>query len=93
MTDKDRIISEQQQKIERIEKLQEELHKISMFGMLTLKVLEIFKDDTDEIEAVLNNMHKLSHVIGDVLDGEDPETALKDTLTNGMFGKDDEEEE
>lgn len=93
MIDKDRIISEQQQKIERIEKLQEELHKISMFGMLTLKVLEIFKDDTDEIEAVLNNMYKLSHVIGDVLDGEDPETALKDTLTNGMFGKDDEEEE
>lgn len=93
MIDKDRIISEQQQKIERIEKLQEELHKISMFGMLTLKVLEIFKDDTDEIEAVLNNMHKLSHVIGDVLDGEDPETALKDTLTNGMFGKDDEEED
>ncbi|HHS2641516.1 TPA: hypothetical protein ACTEH3_000897 [Streptococcus agalactiae] len=93
MIDKDRIILEQQQKIERIEKLQEELHKISMLGMLTLKVLQILKDDTDEIEAVLNNMHKLSHVIEDVLDGEDPETALKAILTNGMFGKDDEEEE
>ena len=31
MIDKDRIISDQQKKIERIEKLQEELHAISMF--------------------------------------------------------------
>lgn len=92
MIDKDRIIRDQQKKIERIEKLQEELHQISIYGMISLKFLQIFRDDTDEIEAVIKNMHKLSHVIEDVLNGEDPETALKDILANGIFEKGDEEE-
>ena len=36
MIDKDQIIKAQQEKIERIEQLQEELHKLSMFGLLTV---------------------------------------------------------
>ena len=35
MIDKDQIIKAQQEKIERIEQLQKELHKISMLGLLT----------------------------------------------------------
>lgn len=86
MIDKDKIISDQQKKIERIEKLQDELHKISMFGALMLKVLPSFGGDSDSIGLVLSNMHKLSHVIKDVLEGADPVTTLKDTLTNDVFG-------
>lgn len=41
MIDKDRIIRDQQKKIERIEKLQKELHAISVFGLFTLKVVGI----------------------------------------------------
>ena len=39
MIDKDQIIKAQQEKIERIEQLQENLHKLSMLGLLTVKVL------------------------------------------------------
>lgn len=45
MIDKDRIILDQQKKIERIEKLQEELHALAMFGMFTLKVVGLPDDD------------------------------------------------
>ena len=41
MIDKDQIIKAQQEKIERIEQLQEELHKLSMLGLLTVKLLEL----------------------------------------------------
>ena len=92
MIDKDRIIKEQQEKVERIEKLHEELHSISMFGVFTLKVFQIFKDDTDEIAAVLKNMHDLSHVIEDVLNGADPKNALKKRLTGNFFETDEEED-
>ena len=39
MIDKDQIIKAQQEKIERVEKLQKQLHEMAMFGMLTIKVL------------------------------------------------------
>ena len=39
MIDKDQIIKAQQEKIERIEELQKQLHEMAIFGMLTIKVL------------------------------------------------------
>lgn len=90
MIDKDRIIRDQQKKIERIEKLQEELHAISVFGLLTLKVVGI-PDEDGTLEVTLDAMHKLSHVIEDVLEGMEPKKAIKETMTS--FDKDDEEED
>ena len=40
MTDKE-LIKQQQEKIERIEQLQKGLHKLSMFGLLTVKFLNL----------------------------------------------------
>lgn len=88
MIDKDRIIVEQQKKIERIEKLQEELHTISMFGMFTLGVVGL-PDPDGLLENTMDTMHKLSHAIEDVLDGMSPKKAIKENLTS----QDDEEEE
>lgn len=90
MIDKDRIISDQQKKIERIEKLQKELHAISVFGLFTLKVVGI-PDEDGTLEVALDSMHKLSHVIEDVLEGMEPKKAIKETMTS--FDKDDEEED
>lgn len=90
MIDKDRIISGQQKKIERIEKLQEELHAISVFGRFTLKVVGI-PDEDGTLEVSLDVMHKLSHVIEDVLEGIEPKKAIKETMTS--FDEDDEEED
>jgi hypothetical protein len=84
MIDKDQIIKAQQEKIERIEQLQEELHKLSMFGLLTVNILGLF----DELEDSLKTVHQVSHVIKDVLDGMDPEQAIKENLAEV-----DEEEE
>lgn len=84
MIDKDQIIKAQQEKIERIEQLQEELHKLSMFGLLTVNILGLF----DELEDSLKTVHQVSHVIKDVLDGMSPREAIKQNMT-----EDDEEEE
>lgn len=88
MIDKDRIIADQQKKIERIEKLQEELHAISMFGLFTLKVVGI-PDKDGTLEGMMDIMHKLSHVIEDVLEGADPKKAIEESLTS----QDNDEEE
>ncbi|MFU2163837.1 hypothetical protein ACMZ6Z_03360 [Streptococcus pluranimalium] len=90
MIDKDRIIRDQQKKIERIEKLQKELHAISLFGLVTLKVVGI-TDENGTLEVAMDAMHKLSHVIEDVLEGMEPKKAIKETMTS--FEKDDEEED
>ncbi len=90
MIDKDRIISNQQKKIERIEKLQEELHAISVLGLFTLKVVGI-PDEDGTLEVALDVMHKLSHVIEDVLEGMEPKKAIKETMAS--IDKDDEEED
>lgn len=84
MIDKDQIIKAQQEKIERIEQLQEELHKLSMLGLLTVKLLELPGD----LGKILKVTHDISHVIKDVLDGMDPEQAIKENLAEV-----DEEEE
>lgn len=87
MIDKDQIIKAQQEKIERVEKFQEELHEIAMFGMLTIKVLGL-NDKHGLLECSMHIMHKASHAIKDVLDGTDPEQAIKENLAEV-----DEEEE
>lgn len=84
MIDKDQIIKAQQEKIERIEQLQEDLHKLSTLGLLTAKLLGL----PNELEKPLKVTHDISHVIKDVLNGMDPERAIKENLTEV-----DEEEE
>lgn len=83
MIDKDRIIKAQQEKIERIEQLQEDLHKLSMFGILTVNVLGL----PDELETSLKAVHDVSHAIKNVLDGMSPQEAIEKNMTE----KDDEE--
>ena len=82
MTDKE-LIKQQQEKIERIEQLQEELHKLSMFGLLIVKFLNL----PDELESSLNAIHDVSHTIKDVLDGMSPQEAIEKNMTE----EDDEE--
>ena len=84
MIDKDQIIKVQQEKIERIEHLQEKLHKLSMLGLLTAKLLGL----PNELEKPLKVTHDISHVIKDVLDGMSPSEAIKQNMTEV-----DEEEE
>lgn len=84
MINKDQIIKAQQEKIERIEQLQEELHKLSIFGLLTVKFLDL----PDDLKISMNTIHDISHVIKDVLNGMDPEQAIKENLA-----KVDQEEE
>lgn len=84
MIDKDQIIKVQQEKIERIEQLQERLHKLSTLGLLTTKLLGL----PNELEKPLKVTHDISHVIKDVLDGMSPSEAIKQSMT-----EDDEEEE
>lgn len=84
MIDKDQIIKAQQEKIERIEQLQEELHKLYMLGLLTVKFLDL----PDELKISMNTIHDISHVIKDVLNGMSPKEAIEKNMT-----EDDEEEE
>lgn len=81
MTDKE-LIKQQQEKIERIEQLQEDLHKLSMLGLFTVDVLGL----DDELETSLKAIHDISHVIKDVLDGMSPREAIEKNMT-----EDDEE--
>ena len=83
MTDKE-LIKQQQEKIERIEQLQEELHKLSMIGLVTVDVLGLPND----LKMPLKAMHDVSHVIKDVLDGMSPQEAIEKNMT-----EDDEEDE
>lgn len=84
MIDKDQIIKAQQEKIERVEELQEELHKLSMLGLLTVKLLGL----PNELEISLKVTHDISHVIKDVLDGMNPQEAIEKNMAEN-----DEEEE
>lgn len=78
-----KLIKQQQEKIERIEQLQKDLHKLSMFGLLTVNALGI----DDELELPLKAIHDVSHVIKDVLDGMSLQEAIEKNLTES----DDEE--
>ena len=84
MIDKDQIIKAQQEKIERIEQLQKELHKLSTLGLLTAKLLGL----PNVVEKPLKVIHDISHVIKDVLDCMSPSEAIKQNMTEV-----DEEEE
>lgn len=88
MIDKDRIILDQQKKIERIEKLQEELHTLAMLGMFTIKVVGV-PDEDGLLENTMDTIHNVSHAITDVLEGMDPKKAIQENLTS----QDDREEE
>ena len=88
MIDKDRIILDQQKKIERIEKLQEELHTLAMLGMFTIKVVGV-PDEDGLLESTMDTINNVSHAIADVLEGMDPKKAIQENLT----GKDNKEEE
>ena len=84
MIDKDQIIKAQQEKIERIEQLQEELHKLSMLGLLTVKFLDL----PDDLKISMNTIHDISHVLKDVLNGMSP----KEVIEKNMAENDEEEE-
>lgn len=83
MIDKDQIIKAQQEKIERIEQLQEDLHKFSLGGLFILNIL----GGDDELESSLKAVHDVSHAIKDVLDGMSPQEAIEKNMTE----EDDEE--
>lgn len=76
MIDKDQIIKAQQEKIERVEELQEELHKLSMLGLLTATFLDL----PDELKLSMNTIHDVSHTIKDVLNGMSPREAIKKNM-------------
>ena len=83
MIDKDQIIKAQQEKIERIEQLQEDLHKLSAFALLTIDLLNL----PDGLRAPSKAIHDISHVIKDVLNGMSP----KEAIEKNMAENDDEE--
>lgn len=82
MTDKE-LIKQQQEKIERIEQLQNELHKLSLGGLFIVNALGL----PDELELPLNAIHDVSHTIKDVLNGMSPQEAIEKNMTE----EDDEE--
>lgn len=82
MTDKE-LIKQQQEKIERIEQLQNELHKLSLGGLFIINALGL----PDELKISLNAIHDVSHTIKDVLDGMSPQEAIEKNMTE----EDDEE--
>lgn len=84
MIDKDQIIKAQQEKIERVEELQEELHKLSMLGLLTATFLDL----PDELKLSMNTIYDVSHTIKDVLNGMSPREAIEKNM-----GENNEEEE
>ena len=76
MIDKDQIIKAQQEKIERIEQLQEDLHKLSMLGLFTAKFLDL----PDELKLSMHTIHDVSHTIKDVLNGMSPKEAIEKNM-------------
>lgn len=76
MTDK-KLIKQQQEKIERIEQLQEELHKLATFSLLTIDLLNL----PDGLRAPTKAVHDVSHAIKDVLDGMSSREAIKKNMT------------
>ena len=73
--------------IERIQELQEDLHGISMTGMLTLSIIGSTRLETAILENTLETIHNVSHAIQDVLDGKTSKQAIDAHLAS----EDDEE--
>lgn len=73
--------------IERIQELQEDLHGISMTGMLTLAIIGSKGLETAILENTLETIHNVSHAIQDVLDGK----TSKQAIDSNLASEDDEE--
>lgn len=73
--------------IERIQELQQDLHGISMTGMLTLAIIGSKGLETAILENTLETIHNVSHAIQDVLDGK----TSKQAINSNLASKDDEE--
>jgi hypothetical protein len=73
--------------IERIQELQQDLHGISMTGMLTLAIIGSKGLETAILENTLETIHNVSHAIQDVLDGKTSKQAI-----NSHLASDDDEE-
>ena len=73
--------------IERIQELQQDLHGISMTGMLTLAIIGSKGLETAILENTLETIHDVSHAIQDVLDGK----TSKQAINSNLASKDDEE--
>ena len=73
--------------IERIQELQKHLHGIAMTGMLTLALIKPKGIEGAILENTMETIHKVSHVIQDVLDGKTLNQAIDAYLAN----EDDEE--
>lgn len=68
--------------IERIQELQQDLHGISMTGMLTLAIIGSKGLETAILENTLETIHKVSHVIQYVLDSKTSKQAIDAHLTS-----------
>ena len=76
--------------LERVRELQQEMHEICMFSA---GLEETGLVDVDPMMATsLNTVHKISHALEDVLNGEDAGKALRNHLTGGRFEEDEGEE-
>jgi hypothetical protein len=73
--------------IERIQELQEDLHGISMTGMLTLAIIGSKGLETAILENTMETIHNVSHAIQDVLDGK----TSKQAIDSNLASEDDEE--
>ena len=73
--------------IERIQELQEDLHGIAMTGMLTLALIKPKGIEVAILENTMETIHKVSHVIQDVLDGK----TSKQAINSNLASEDDEE--
>lgn len=73
--------------IERIQELQQDLHGISMTGMLTLAIIGSKGLETAILENTLETIHNVSHAIQDVLDGK----TSKQAIDSNLASEDDEE--
>lgn len=68
--------------IERIQELQKHLHGIAMTGMLTLALIKPKGIEGAILENTMETIHKVSHVIQDVLDGKTLNQAIDAYLAN-----------
>jgi hypothetical protein len=81
-------ILEQHRTLQRVRELQEEMHEICMFSA---GLEEIGLVDLDPLMLMsIDTVHKISHALEDVLDGEDAGKALRKHLTGGRFEEDEE---
>lgn len=76
---------EYKRQVENIKEFQDQLHQLSVVSLMKLEI-GLFKDDSGTLKDMSTMMHKLSHGIANVLDGEDPEKALKEVFDIKKMG-------